>query len=200
MTQVSDMIDEAVVEGFLHEGGGVNLAATLAALPGMFTAFRTSVAQLAAWTEDKPCRQAAGAITVIAQAAGACAEAAQAASDRYRKANAFWLDGEPDGQASHGVTNLASMIEGGFIPRDDDHPDGQVLDIILEQLPELADVTGENLGIMISWMRDNHMSGETEVLLGEVGHHVGVLSAAAEDASSAYQRDNAFWLTSRRLL
>jgi hypothetical protein len=189
MIAVTDLLDEASA-GFLpHDGGGRDLNATLATLPAMFGSFRDSLTALAAWMEEfPPARDSAASVT----------EMARNASDQYRKENEFWLGDDPGGQMSPAVYGLTEMAGSGFIP-DGSYTTGYQLADQLEAFPELTDLIGENLGILAGWMRDNHMSGTPELLVTELANSVSVLSVASETASTTYQRQNAFWLSSRTL-
>jgi hypothetical protein len=200
VTEVSDLLDEAAA-GFLPpETAGRSLAATLAAFPGMFTAFRVSMTQLAGWAEEfKPGACAAAAITETAQAAAICAEAAQGVSDQFRQDNEFWLKDEQPGVVSHTVIILTDYGNRGFIPGNSDaYPQGYALADILEQLAELFDLIGDMIGSLGDWITDmGEQYGETSGLTGELANHVSVMSVAAETASNAYQRRNSFWLSAR---
>jgi hypothetical protein len=193
------MAEEAYA-GFLpDEDGGRDLAATLAALPALFTAFGSALTGLAGWAEDfKPARGSAGAIAEMAGKAAACAQAAQAASDAYRRENEFWLGAGDAGQPDRNVLSLTEQAGGGFIP-DGSYTPGYQLADTLTDLPGLFDAIGDNLGLLAEWMSDRMMAttGESASLVAELSDTVCVLSVAAETAVAVYQRDNSFWLDAR---
>jgi len=197
MIPVSELTDEAAM-GFLPgDGGGHDLAATLATLPAMFGTFRDALTALAAWmAEFGPARDSADSVGEMARSAATCADAARAASDQYRKENEFWLGDGSGGQMSPAVHGLTEGAGNGFIP-DGSYPEGYQLADQLAAFPELFDLIGDQTGILADWMRDNHMSGTPELLVTELANFVSALSVAAETASSTYQRQNYFWLSNR---
>lgn len=190
MADVAVAVMELAREGILRERTGLGLADVLEELPAFMRLLSTELTRLAEFAAEKlHDKELHDRIADVAADAQTVHDLAADEAARFRKANAFWLDGRSEGPGGSGIDAMTEALGPGLVP-----VDGVELTGTMECLPPLITSVAGQLRMIAEWAAeagDDATSEET----GEIAAATESLAEAAVLAEGLYFTTYEFWIT-----